>query len=107
MAFDEKGQADTYKRRIDICKRSYEILTKNVGFNPEDIIFDPNIFPVATGIDDHKTYAVDFFKATKWIINNLPETKHEAEELINKLWFDHVPRDPRDQFMKRTKLKTL
>jgi len=72
MAFDEKGQADTYKRRIDICKRSYEILTKNVGFNPEDIIFDPNIFPVATGIDDHKTYAVDFFKATKWIINNLP-----------------------------------
>ena len=72
MAFDEKGQADTYKRRIDICKRSYEILVKNVNFNPEDIIFDPNIFPVATGIDDHKTYAVDFFKATKWIINNLP-----------------------------------
>ena len=72
MAFDEKGQADTYKRRIDICKRSYEILTKNVNFNPEDIIFDPNIFPVATGIDDHKTYAVDFFKATKWITNNLP-----------------------------------
>ena len=72
MAFDEKGQADTYKRRINICKRSYEILTKNVGFNPEDIIFDPNIFPVATGIDDHKTYAVDFFKATKWITNNLP-----------------------------------
>ena len=72
MAFDEKGQADTYKRRIDICKRSYEILTKNVSFNPEDIIFDPNIFPVATGIDDHKTYAVDFFKATKWITNNLP-----------------------------------
>ena len=72
MAFDEKGQADTYKRRIDICKRSYEILTKNVSFNPEDIIFDPNIFPVATGIDDHKTYAVDFFKATNWITNNLP-----------------------------------
>ncbi len=72
MAFDEKGQADTYKRRIDICKRSYEISTKNVSFNPEDIIFDPNIFPVATGIDDHKTYAVDFFNATKWIINNLP-----------------------------------
>ena len=72
MAFDEKGQADTYKRRIDICKRSYEILIKKVNFNPEDIIFDPNIFPVATGIDDHKTYAVDFFKATKWITNNLP-----------------------------------
>ena len=72
MAFDENGQADTYKRRINICKRSYEILTKKVNFKPEDIIFDPNIFPVATGIDDHKTYAVDFFKATKWIINNLP-----------------------------------
>ena len=72
MAFDEKGQADTYKRRIDICKRSYEILIKKVFFSPEDIIFDPNIFPVATGIDDHKTYAVDFFKATKWITNNLP-----------------------------------
>ena len=62
MAFDEKGQADTYKRRIDICKRSYEILIKKVNFNPEDIIFDPNIFPVATGIDDHKTYAIDFLK---------------------------------------------
>ena len=72
MAFDEKGQADTYKRRIDICKRSYEILIKKVFFSPEDIIFDPNIFPVATGIDDHKTYAVDFFKATNWITNNLP-----------------------------------
>ena len=72
MAFDEMGQADTYKRRIDVCKRSYEILIKKVNFNPEDIIFDPNIFPVATGIDDHKTYAVDFFKATKWITNNLP-----------------------------------
>ena len=72
MAFDENGQADTYKRRIDICKRSYEILTKKIKFNPEDIIFDPNIFPVATGIDDHKAYAVDFFKATNWIIKNLP-----------------------------------
>ena len=72
MAFDEMGQADTYKRRIDVCKRSYEILINKVNFNPEDIIFDPNVFPVATGIDDHKTYAVDFFKATKWITNNLP-----------------------------------
>jgi 5-methyltetrahydrofolate--homocysteine methyltransferase len=72
MAFDEKGQADTYKRRIDLCKRSYEVLIKKVNFNPGDIIFDPNIFPVATGIDDHKTYAVDFFKATNWITNNLP-----------------------------------
>ena len=61
MAFDEKGQADTYKRRINICKRSYDILVNKVKFNPQDIIFDPNIFPVATGIEEHKTYAIDFF----------------------------------------------
>ena len=72
MAFDENGQADTYQRRIDICKRSYDILVKEVKFNPQDIIFDPNIFPVATGIEQHKTYAVDFFKATEWITTNLP-----------------------------------
>ena len=72
MAFDEKGQADTYKRRINICKRSYDILINKVKFNPQDIIFDPNIFPVATGIEEHKTYAIDFFKATEWIIKNLP-----------------------------------
>ena len=71
MAFDEKGQADTYQRRIDICKRSYDILVNDVKFNPQDIIFDPNIFPVATGIEEHKTYAVDFFKATEWIMSNL------------------------------------
>lgn len=72
MAFDEDGQADTYQRRIDICKRAYDILVNEVGFPPEDIIFDPNIFPVATGIDEHRNYAVDFFKATKWIRTNLP-----------------------------------
>src|SRR6056300_670586 len=72
MAFDEKGQADTYKRRIEICERSYRILVEEVRFNPEDIIFDPNIFPVATGMEEHKTNAVDFFKATKWIRENLP-----------------------------------
>ncbi len=72
MAFDEKGQADTYQRRIDICKRSYDILVNVVDFKPQDIVFDPNIFPVATGIEEHKTYAVDFFKATKWITQNLP-----------------------------------
>jgi len=72
MAFDEKGQADTYERRINICKRSYDILINKVKFNPQDIIFDPNIFPVATGIEEHKTYAIDFFKATEWIIKNLP-----------------------------------
>lgn len=72
MAFDEAGQADTYTRRIEICKRAYDILVNTVGFNPHDIIFDPNIFPVATGIEEHRNYAVDFFKAAKWIRENLP-----------------------------------
>jgi 5-methyltetrahydrofolate--homocysteine methyltransferase len=72
MAFDEAGQADTYQRRIDICKRAYDILTQKINFPPQDIIFDPNIFPVATGIDEHRNYALDFFKATKWIRTNLP-----------------------------------
>ncbi len=72
MAFDEKGQADTYERRIEICERSYRVLVDQVKFNPEDIIFDPNIFPVATGMEEHKNNAVDFFKATAWIRENLP-----------------------------------
>lgn len=72
MAFDEDGQADTYERRIEICKRSYDILVNKVKFPPQDIIFDPNIFPVATGIPEHNNYAVDFFRATKWIKENLP-----------------------------------
>ena len=72
MAFDEEGQADTYQRRIDICKRAYDILVNEVHFAPQDIIFDPNIFPVATGIDEHRNYALDFFRATKWIRENLP-----------------------------------
>ncbi len=71
MAFDEQGQADTYQRRIEICKRAYDILVNEVHFPPQDIIFDPNIFPVATGIDEHRNYALDFFKATKWIRENL------------------------------------
>ena len=75
MAFDEKGQADTYQRRIDICKNSYDILVDEVGFPPQDIVFDPNIFPIATGISDHDNYAVDFFAATKWIKENLPGAK--------------------------------
>ncbi|RED95601.1 methionine synthase [Marinoscillum furvescens] len=75
MAFDEDGQADTYERRIEICKRSYDLLVDKVGFAREDIIFDPNIFPVATGIDEHNNYAVDFFEATKWIKANLPGAK--------------------------------
>jgi len=72
MAFDEQGQADTYERRINICQRAYDLLTQKINFPPEDIIFDPNIFPVATGIDEHRNYAVDFFKAAKWIRANLP-----------------------------------
>lgn len=72
MAFDEAGQADTYERRIEICKRSYDILVDKVGFPPEDIIFDPNIFPVATGMEEHRRNAIDFFNATKWIRTNLP-----------------------------------
>ena len=72
MAFDEAGQADTLDRRIEICKRSYDLLVGQAGFSPEDIIFDPNIFPVATGMEEHRTNALDFFKATKWIRENLP-----------------------------------
>ena len=72
MAFDEKGQADNYERRIEICKRSYDILVDVVKFPAQDIIFDPNIFPVATGMDEHKLNALDFFRATKWIRENLP-----------------------------------
>lgn len=72
MAFDEDGQADTYERRIEICKRSYDILVDKVNFPPEDIIFDPNIFPVATGMEEHRKNALDFFRATKWIRTNLP-----------------------------------
>ena len=72
MAFDEKGQADSYERRIEICERSYKLLTEQAGFPAEDIIFDPNIFPVATGMDEHRQNAIDFFRATKWIKENLP-----------------------------------
>ena len=72
MAFDEKGQADTLERRVDICSRAYEILTKDAGFPPEDIIFDPNIFPVATGIDEHNNYGVDFIEAARQIRQKFP-----------------------------------
>ena len=85
MAFDENGQADNYFRRIQICERAYKILTKKVHFPPEDIIFDPNIFPVATGMDEHKTNAIDFFKCceallivenfySSWRLNQAPLT---------------------------------
>ena len=72
MAFDEKGQADTFERKIEVCARAYKILTEQVDFNPHDIIFDPNVLAVATGIEEHDNYAVDFIKATGWIKKNLP-----------------------------------
>jgi 5-methyltetrahydrofolate--homocysteine methyltransferase len=75
MAFDEKGQADTYARKIEICERAYRILVDEVDFPPEDIIFDPNIFAIATGIEEHNNYAVDFIEATRWIKQHLPGAK--------------------------------
>jgi 5-methyltetrahydrofolate--homocysteine methyltransferase len=72
MAFDEKGQADTFERKTKICQRAYDILTKQVGFPPEDIIFDPNIFAIATGMEEHNNYGVDFIEAARWIKENLP-----------------------------------
>ncbi len=75
MAFDEQGQADTYERKIQICERAYRILVDEVDFPPEDIIFDPNIFAIATGIEEHNNYAVDFINATRWIKQNLPGAK--------------------------------
>src|SRR5690606_4282910 len=75
MAFDETGQADTYERRIEICKRAYEALVKRDGVPPQDIIFDPNIFPVATGMEEHRLNALDFVRVTNWIKENLPFAK--------------------------------
>ena len=75
MAFDERGQADTYERKIEVCARSYKILTEQVGFPPQDIIFDPNILTVGTGIEEHNSYAVNFIEATRWIKRNLPLAK--------------------------------
>lgn len=75
MAFDEKGQADTYERKIEICERAWRILVDEIGFPPEDIIFDPNIFAIATGIEEHNNYAVDFINATRWIKQNLSGAK--------------------------------
>ncbi|MDR8760456.1 Methionine synthase [Burkholderia multivorans] len=75
MAFDEQGQADTFARKTEICRRSYDVLVNRCGFPPEDIIFDPNIFAVATGIEEHNNYAVDFIEATRWIKQNLPYAK--------------------------------
>ncbi len=75
MAFDEKGQADTFERKTSICRRCYDLLVDRVGFPPEDIVFDPNVFAIATGIDEHNNYAVDFINATRWIREHLPHAK--------------------------------
>ncbi|MDX2127788.1 MAG: methionine synthase [Chloroherpetonaceae bacterium] len=75
MAFDEQGQADNFERRVEICSRAYRILTEEVGFNPQDIIFDPNVLTVATGIEEHNNYAADFIRATHWIKTHLPHAK--------------------------------
>ncbi len=75
MAFDERGQADSFERKVEVCTRSYRILTQELGFPPQDIIFDPNVLTVATGIEEHNNYAVDFIRATKWIKENLPRAR--------------------------------
>ena len=75
MAFDERGQADSFERRVEVCQRSYDLLVQRVGFAPQDIIFDPNVLTVGTGIDEHNNYAVDFIRATQWIKQNLPHAK--------------------------------
>ena len=75
MAFDERGQADTFERRIEVCRRAYDLLVQSVGFPPQDIIFDPNVLTVGTGMEEHANYAVDFIRATKWIKENLPLAK--------------------------------
>lgn len=75
MAFDEKGQADTFERKTSICRRSYDLLVDKLGFAPEDIVFDPNVFAIATGIEEHNNYAVDFIEATRWIREHLPHAK--------------------------------
>nr|MBA3777574.1 dihydropteroate synthase [Betaproteobacteria bacterium] len=75
MAFDERGQADTFERKIGICRRAYDLLVDRVGIAPEDIIFDPNVFAIATGIEEHNNYAVDYINATRWIRTHLPHAK--------------------------------
>ena len=75
MAFDERGQADSFERRVEVCQRSYDLLVQKIGFAPQDIIFDPNVLTVGTGIDEHNNYAVDFIRATQWIKENLPHAK--------------------------------
>src|SRR4029453_4107416 len=85
MAFDEQGQADTFERKVEICQRAYELLTHKAGFPAEDIIFDPNIFAIATGIETHNNYAVDFINATRWIRQHLTHAKGSGG--VSKLSF--------------------
>jgi cobalamin-dependent methionine synthase I len=87
MAFDEQGQAATYEEKIRICERAYRILVDEVGFPPEDIIFDPNILTVATGMEEHNNYAVDFINATRWIKANLPHAKVSAASRTSRSAF--------------------
>ena len=75
MAFDERGQADSFERRTQICRRAYELLTQRVGFPPEDIVFDPNIFAIATGLEEHARYAIDYIETVRWIRQNMPDVK--------------------------------
>ncbi|MBL7810658.1 MAG: methionine synthase [Bacteroidetes bacterium] len=92
MAFDEHGQADSFQRKIEVCKRSYDLLTKKIGFPPSDIIFDPNILTVATGIDEHNNYAVDFIEATRWIKQHLPGARVSGG--ISNISFSFRGNDP-------------
>src|SRR5690554_5937010 len=92
MAFDEKGQADTFERRIEICERAYRLLTQKINFPPEDIIFDPNILAIGTGIEEHNNYAVDYINATKWIKQNLPYAKVSGG--VSNLSFSFRGNDP-------------
>jgi 5-methyltetrahydrofolate--homocysteine methyltransferase len=92
MAFDEKGQADTLERRIEVCKRAYALLTKAAGFPPEDIIFDPNIFAVATGLEEHARYGIDFIEAVRWLRANLPGTRTSGG--VSNLSFSFRGNDP-------------
>lgn len=75
MAFDEKGQADTYERKIEICERAYRLLIEKIDFNPQDIIFDPNVLAIATGMEEHNGYGLAFIRAVEWIKKNLPGAK--------------------------------
>jgi 5-methyltetrahydrofolate--homocysteine methyltransferase len=92
MAFDEKGQADTLERRTQVCKRAYELLTRQAGFPPEDIIFDPNIFAVATGLEEHARYGIDFLEAVRWIRQHLPQTRTSGG--VSNLSFSFRGNDP-------------